>query len=115
MVNSADFLSRLCIVKVRAALGGSDLHGGRGVAWWRNGKRQSVAVDTDRNLWFDHGATIGGGILDLVQTALDCDRARAVEWARDFAGVPRHQSTPEERRGYAQRRSEAEPEAARLV
>lgn len=109
------FIGGLAITGVWNALGGPRLHGRRGIAWWRNGTHLSVSVDPARNLWYDHPTGSGGGNVALVQTVLQCDRAAAIGWLCDYAGVPRPQRTPQERRDYARRRAAAEAEADALI
>ena len=50
---------------------------------WRYRRRGSLKVDTAAGTWFDHEATTGGGVLDLVMHVLALDRAGAVRWLRE--------------------------------
>jgi hypothetical protein len=87
-----EFIKMLAITDVWHALGGGELHGNRGRAFWRNSDGWSVAINANKNVWYDHRDAVGGGILDLVQHALGCDWSRAIEWAAGFAGAPIAQS-----------------------
>ncbi len=90
-----------------SALGGGELRHGRGKAFWRSGDSYNVAIDSDKNVWFDHRDAVGGGILDLVQVALGCDQREAIRWLVDNCGLEdsRDERTPQER---AQARRERE-------
>ena len=75
--------------------------------------------DDDRGVWYDHAHGKGGGILDLIQTVLGCDRrGDAVRWLADHLGVSLDNDRPltrEEKRRYAQRRGRAESQAQNLT
>src|SRR4051794_15430070 len=111
MKDHTGFISHLSILHVWHALGGGDVRYKRGRAFWRAGDGWSISLDTDKGCWYDHVAAAGGGILDLVQTALGCDRARAVAWLREFAGLPADELTQQERHEFARRRAAARAEA----
>jgi hypothetical protein len=85
-VTLTELLSRVSIVAVYLALGG-ELRNGRGRAFWRNGDGSNVPLDEKTGTWFDFARGEGGGILDLIQSALGCTRREAVEWLASFAGV----------------------------
>lgn len=116
MKPGCDFLSCLSIADVWQGLGGGPLlRNRRGIAWWRGGKHLSVSIDSAKGLWHDHAAGAGGGIVSLVEVALQCSRAQALDWLRDFSGTPRQEWTPQERREFGRRRAAAEHEAQALA
>lgn len=82
-----EILERACISDVWAALGGGPLRHGRGRAFWRGGNGYNVSLDERRGLWFDHARGKGSGILELIETALGCDRRSAIEWLANHLGV----------------------------
>jgi len=96
------------IIDVWRALGGGELRRGRGRAFWRGGDGWHVAIAPDKGTWFDFSRGEGGGVLDLVERARGCDRAAAVAWLREFAGVPDEPMAPGARRVRAERRHLAE-------
>ena len=102
-----------------AALVGPEVKHGRCRAWWRGGDNPtSVSIDEEKGCWYDHGRGNGGGILDLIQTVLGCDRRDARKWLdqrRGFSLNDRRPLTREEKRAYAQRRAYAEREADDLT
>jgi hypothetical protein len=75
------------IDQVWTALGGLPLRGNRGAAFWRGGRRLSVALDLRRGLWFDHAVGEGGDALALVRTVIGCDFRAAVVWLADLTGT----------------------------
>jgi len=89
----SDFLSRMSIVQVWAALGGGTLRHNRGQAFWRKGDGFNVALTDAKGTWFDHVAGEGGGILALVSLVRGGSHADALRWLADLAGVPM-QDTP---------------------
>lgn len=92
------------ILDVWRALGGGELRRGRGRAFWRGGDGWHVAIAPEKATWYDFSRGEGGGVLDLVERALGCDRTAAVAWLREFAGVPDQALAPAERRAWAERR-----------
>jgi hypothetical protein len=86
---------------VWSALGGGELRGRRGRAFWRGGTHDSVALDLSRKLWFDHAAGEGGDVVALVQRVVGCDFRGAVAWLSDFAGAPAPNSGPARDHGVA--------------
>jgi hypothetical protein len=89
-------------------LGGGAVHGGRGRAFWRDGDGLNVAVDLERGLWFDHATSLGGGVLQLVETTLDCGRREALEWLEAQGLIePRRLCSQAERRAFGRRRDAA--------
>jgi hypothetical protein len=65
---------------VWTALGGGEMSRNRGRAFWRNGDGFSVAIDSEKNVWYDFRDSRGGGLLDLVQVVRGCSRASALRW-----------------------------------
>ena len=76
-------LASLSILTVWLALGGGPIRHGRSAAFWRGGRRDSVAIDSKRNLWHDFVMGEGGGCLRLVEVALGLDRPAALRWLQD--------------------------------
>jgi hypothetical protein len=73
-------LNEIRILDVWRALGGGELRGNRGVAFWRSGDGYSVSLNPDKGTWFDHRDVLGGGILKLVETVLASNRQEALAW-----------------------------------
>ena len=48
-------------------LGGGPLRGKRGKAFWRGGDGYSIALDLEKDTWFDHRDGHGGGVRALVR------------------------------------------------
>jgi hypothetical protein len=91
---AAAILARVRISEVYRRLGGPELRGNRGPAFWRGGDGLNVSMDDTRGVWHDFGGDgEGGGILDLVQLVLGGNRADALRWCAELAGVPL-QDTP---------------------
>ena len=109
-MTSRDLIDRASIMEVWRALGGGSLRHGRGAAWWRGGNGYNVALDESRSVFYDHARGVGGGVLDLVQVALGCDRRAALHWLADHQGVELDDQPPTyaERRQWAERRRRAE-------
>ena len=118
-MRARDVVDRASITGVWAALGGGELrHHGRGRAWWRDGDGYSIALGETKSCWYDHAHGSGGGVLDLIQVARDCDRRDALRWFADHLGVTlddRQPLTRDEKSHYAQRRSLAESKAQNLT
>ena len=113
-----EVLSRVSLAQAWAALGGGSIERRRARAFWRGGDGLTVSIDLDRGLWHDFKAGKGGGIVDLVMLVLECDKAAALRWLAQLAGVALKDWTPAERAEYARyaaRRKAAEAEAAELV
>ena len=47
---------------------------------FRKDRDASLHIDPDRNIWYDHGAGIGGGNVDLVMRCKDCTAAEAAQY-----------------------------------
>jgi len=110
-MTAVDIIAATTITATWVGLGGDLPRHGRARAFYRNGDNpQAVSFDDREGTWFDHRDHFGGGILDLVQHVLGCDRGSAVRWLANFTGLPldNHTFTPSERREYAQRRAQAQ-------
>jgi hypothetical protein len=94
-------LSSVPIAEVWERLGGGEIRNGRGRAFHRDGDGFNVALDLERELWFDHAAGVGGGIVALVQTARNCDRRAALAWLHAEGFLEDRPFSPEERRAYS--------------
>ena len=68
------------IVPVWRRLGGGELRNGRGRAFNRGGKGYNVSIDSYKDVWHDFVSGASGGVLDLVETMLQCDRRGALAW-----------------------------------
>jgi hypothetical protein len=108
-------LANVRIVDVWERLGGAPLKHGRGRAFWRRGdNRGAVSVDPARGVWHDFVTGQGGGVLRLVEVALNVGRHGALAWLESEGLIEPRTTTPAERRVYAQRRGRAR-EMARLA
>ncbi len=90
-------LAELDIVSVWSALGGSQLRGNRGQAFWRNGG-YSVAINANKGAWRDHRDGTGGGALALVEMVLGCPRSAALRWLEENCGLDARRSFSQEER-----------------
>ena len=64
---------------------GAKVIAGRCAALWRQGERDSVAIDKDK--WFDHVTNEGGGLIDLCAVAKFGGKdATAIQQAQEFLG-----------------------------
>jgi hypothetical protein len=106
-VTGAELVSRASIVRVWAALGGGDLRAGRGRAFWRDGNGFNIALDEAKGCWHDFARGEGGGIVDLIVTALACSRLEALRWLAETEGVTLDGDTPTGRRKAARRHQTA--------
>lgn len=75
------------ISTVWRALGGGQLRGRRGQAWWRGGDGWNVSLDDRGGVWYDHREGTGGGVLDLIQHVRGCTRREALLWLSDLLGL----------------------------
>ena len=108
-------LAQVRILDVWQAVGGGELRGNRGRAFWREGDGYSVSLNLERNTWYDFRDGRGGGVLVLVETALGCGRAEALAWLETHCGLsPRKRASAEERRRYARAKVAAPALAHRL-
>lgn len=104
------------ITNVIERLGGGPVRGTRCRAWFRDGRGLNLSIDAKRGLWHDFVTGEGGGILQLVEVALGCDRSAALAWLGERFGIEATPArTAEERRRYAQRIDGARRLATELV
>jgi hypothetical protein len=88
-MNATHIVTAVMISQVFVALGGDPPKRGRARAFYRNGDNaQAVSLDDAKGCWFDHRDGVGGGMLDLIERVLGCDRADALRWLSSFAGTP---------------------------
>ena len=80
-------LARVSILDVWRAAGGGELRNGRGRAFWRDSHDFNVVVNIEKNAWFDFVSHEGGGVLNLVCTALKLTSGEAACWLVAFAGL----------------------------
>ena len=111
-----DVLACVKISEVYRALGGPELRGMRGPAFWRGGDGLNVSLDDARGVWHDFRDDSGGGVLDLIIQARGGTRADALRWVADLVGIPLddHPLSPKDRARWAAERRELErnlPEA----
>jgi hypothetical protein len=101
----SELIAHCDIRAVWAALGGGPVRHGRGRAFWRGGVHLSVALNSEKNVWFDHATGQGGGTLALVQRVTGCNFREAVRWLDAFRGgsekSDRGESRPVRDRGEA--------------
>jgi len=116
-MTARELLDRASVTAVWAALGGPPLRHGRGQAWWRGGDGHNVSLHEGRGLWHDHAGGMGGGILDLIETALGCDRRAALKWLVAHLGtsLDKRPLSSGDRCDYAERRARAESVARELT
>lgn len=108
-------LDSIDIVEAWRALGGGELRGKRGRAFWRNGDGYSISLNRERGAWYDFRDGCGGGILDLVMTARGCTRKEAFLWLETHCGLDvLRPLTRAERRRYARAEQKADTLARRL-
>ena len=107
---TAEVLNRVKISDVYQALGGPKLRKMRGPAFWRGGDGFNVSLEDSRGLWHDFTTDEGGGLLDLVVQVRGGNRADALRWLADLAGVPMDDTplSPEDRERWAAERRELE-------
>ena len=90
-------------------LGGGEIRGRRAIAFWRGGKRDSVAIDIERGLWHDHATGDGGDAVALVRTANGLDVAGALRWLEQTGyRQPSRRMTAAEIAEHRRKREEAE-------
>jgi hypothetical protein len=82
-----DVIDRVQISKLWRALGGQELHRGRGRAFWRRGNGWNVSINEVKKTWYDHAAGEGGGLLDLVARVRGGGRQESLRWLADLGGV----------------------------
>jgi hypothetical protein len=115
MPASSSTIGSVCIIAVWERLGGGPLRGGRGIAWWRDGDYFNIALDSKQNVWCDHArGSVGGGVLDLVRTVLDCDKVSAVRWLCEEGFIEDSSASRTEVRKHAQRKAALQHEAENI-
>ena len=82
-----DVLANIRITDVWFGLGGGELRHNRGRAWWRDGDGWNVSLDDAKGTWYDFTAGVGGGVFDLIILARGGNRAGALRWCADLAGI----------------------------
>lgn len=106
----SEAISSVRITEVWAGLGGGPLRHGRGRAFWRDGDGFNIALEDRKNAWCDHAHGSGGGVLDLIQKALGCDRSSAIAWLGSTFSLEIDHARPLtafEKRRWAQAREKA--------
>jgi hypothetical protein len=99
----------LDITTIWPELGGGRLRRTRGKAFWRGGDGHSIALDPAKGVWYDHRDGRGGGVLELVMVALQCDQRSALQWLESNCGLEsRRALSAEERRQHRRERANAE-------
>ena len=98
-------LSTVPIAEVLAALGARPgNHKNTYHSPFREDRDASLHIDPERNVWFDHGAGIGGGNVDLVMKCRGCTAREAAEYiltlsqgggASDVLAVPLVTKSPD--------------------
>jgi hypothetical protein len=61
---------------------------------WRWGSKGSLSLELHgrkRGAWIDHETGQGGGPFHLVQHARSCSMADAIDWSRNWAGLPENE------------------------
>jgi hypothetical protein len=99
------------ITEIWVALGGDHPKHGRARAFYRDGDNpQAVSLNDAKACWYDYRDNIGGGVLDLIQHVLGCDRSTALHWLADFTGLALDDRplTAAERRAYGRLRARVE-------
>ena len=100
-------LGAVNILDVWRALGGGEIRGGRGRAFWRDGNGFNVAINSERGVWHDFVPNEGGGVLKLIQIVRNCSKAEAYQFLADLTGVALVPNSPAQRRCYAAARQDA--------
>lgn len=108
MSTVTDLIAATKISDVWVALGGDppSKHG-RARAFYRDGRNaDAVSLNGSKACWHDFVTGAGGGVLDLIQHVLGCDRGAALRWLATFTGVPLTDRAPTaaERRSLSARR-----------
>ena len=100
-------IGEISILDVWRRLGGGELRGSRGKAFWRRGDGFSVSLNLEKNCYYDHRDGCGGGIVALVETALGYSRADAVKWlVAEFNLPDQGQLTHEDRAALERQRAD---------
>jgi hypothetical protein len=68
----------------------------------RFGSHGSLAVEiagTQKGTWFDHEASLGGGVLDLVRTLIGLVDGEAITWLEEQSFLPKREQASRQRKG----------------
>ena len=106
-MTAVDLIAATTISRVFVGLGGDEPKSGRARAFYRDGdNRHAVSLNDARGCWYDHRDGVGGGMLDLIQHVLGCERVEALQWLSRFTGLTLddQRATRAERRAIAERR-----------
>jgi hypothetical protein len=112
-MNANDIITSTTVTNVWLGLGGDQPKRGRARAFHRGGdNQQAVSLNASKGAWFDYRDNTGGGVLDLIQRVLGCDRAGALRWLSNFTGLPLEDrpATRAERRALAEGREREQRE-----
>jgi hypothetical protein len=88
MSNGDRAAAAVSIDAVWTRLGGGPLRKGRGKAFWRAGGDFNVSVNQAKGLWYDFRDQSGGGVLQLIEVVLGCDRRGAIRWLVESFSLP---------------------------
>jgi hypothetical protein len=86
-MTGGELVSRATITQVWRLLGGPPLRNNRGRAWWRKGDGLNIRLRDDLGVWKDFATGDRGGVVALIQRALDCDKKTACHWLATQLGV----------------------------
>ena len=104
-------LDQIRILDVWRVLGGGELKRNRGRAFWRDGDGYTVALNSDKDVWYDFRDSRGGGAIDLVMVARQCSQNDAIRFLKAHCGLTSDRSAPSPGQ---QAHVRAEAECARL-
>lgn len=86
-MNALELVASVSIAEVWSWLGGHELRGKRGRAFWRETRDFNIALNSEKGTWYDHARAEGGGILSLIERVRGCSRGDAIRWLSHAAGV----------------------------
>jgi hypothetical protein len=88
---------------------------GHGETWrapapWRDTSDCNLSLHDGKGTWYDFAAGEGGGVLDLVARVRGCNRADALHWCAELAGLPIENKSlsAEDRKRWARKRHQLE-------
>jgi hypothetical protein len=93
MVNITELKRAADIREIWVALGGGELRGNRGQAFWRGGDGYNVSLDVERGIWHDFVSGAGGDVIALIQAVQQSGFKEAVAWLANCFGI----NTPEQK------------------
>jgi hypothetical protein len=99
-----EVLAHVKITEVWRALGGQPPKRNRAPAFWRDTCDRNVSLNDTKGAWYDFAASIGGGVLDLVQHVRGGDRRQAAAFLAELAGIQLGEMGPTDRRRWAAER-----------